>query len=203
MRCIRGVVAAMTMAIILQGAALAVATVVGDKDIDRALQLAQAPEPKRAPFHAAYIVRLGDAVVGQIEVVTEFRRYVLTAEEQLRLGNWLFAHSIRDAREKLRPWRERVSLVARLRFHPQNTLITLPPYDITIGSPDLAPVDVVRTPINALLSGRPGDFHAPLMGATIEAVFDARAIGQAARPVNVSLAARRVAGVTIDFATLD
>ena len=89
-------------------------------------------------------------LVEQIEVVTEFRRYVLNAEEQLRLGNWLFAHSVRDAREKLRPWRERVSLVARLRFHPHNTLIGIPPYDIAIGRPDLAPVNVIRTPINAL-----------------------------------------------------
>ena len=119
------------------------------------------------------------------------------------MGNWLFAHSIRDAREKLRPWRERVSLVARLRFHPQNTLATTPEYDITIGRPDLAPVNVVRTPIMARLSGRRGDVNAPLVGATIEAIFDARLVGQAARPVGVLLAARPVARVTIDFARLD
>ena len=48
-----------------------------------------------------------------------------------------------------------------------------------------------------------GDFNAPLIGATIEAVFDARSVGQAARPVSVSLAARAVASVTIDFARLE
>ena len=181
----------------------AIATALTDKDVDRALKLAQAVEQKRAQFHAPYIVRVNDAVVEQIEVVTEFRRYVLSAEEQLRAGNWLFAHSVRDAREKLRPWRDRVSLVARLRFHPHNTLMTVPPYDITIGRPDLAPVNVIRTPINALLSGRPGDFNAPLIGATIEAVFDARSVGQAARPVSVSLAAQAVASVPIDFARLE
>lgn len=197
-----GVLAAVTMAILLQGDVRAIATVLNDKDIDRALKLAQAPEQKRAQFHAAYIVRVNDAVLEQIEVVTEFRRYVLSAEEQLRLGNWLFAQSVRGVQEKLRPWRERVSLVARVRFHPQNTLAVMPPYDITIG-PDLAPVNVVRTPITALLSGRPGDFNTPLMGAKIEAVFDVRSVGQTARPVSVSLAAQAIASVTIDFARLE
>lgn len=203
MRCICGFLAAVTMAILLQGDVRAIATVLSEKEIERALKLAQAAEQKRAQFHAAYVVRVNDAVVEQIEVVTEFRRYVLSAEEQLRLGNWLFARSVRDAQEKLRPWRERVSLVARVRFHPQNTLAVIPPYDITVGRPDLAPVNVVRTPITALLSGRPGDFNAPLMGATIEAVFDARSVGQTARLVSVSLAAQAVASVTIDFARLE
>ena len=96
-----------------------------------------------------------------------------------------------------------MSLVARLRFHPHNTLTAIPPYDITIGRPDLAPVNVVRTPITARSPAGAGDFNAPLMGATIEAVFDARSVGQAARPVSVSLAARAVASVTIDFARLE
>ena len=203
MRCVGGFLTAVTMAILLRGDVRAIATVLGDKDIDRALNLAQAPEQKRSLFHAAYIVHVNDAVVERIEVVTEFRRYVLIAEEQLRLGNWLFAHGVREAREKLRPWRERVSVVARLRFHPQNTLAVLPPYDIRIDRPDLEPLNLVRTPITALLSGKPGDFHAPLMGATIEAIFDARSVGPTARPVSVSLAARAVASATIDFARLE
>jgi hypothetical protein len=203
MRCVCAFLTAMTIAITCPDGARAIATALIDKDIDRALKLAQAVEQKRAAFHAAYIVRVDDAVVEQVEVVTEFRRYVLSAEEQLRLGNWLFVHSVRDAREKLRPWRDRVSLVARLRFHPHNTLMAIPPYDITIGRTDLLPVNVIRTPIHALPSGRPGDFSAPLMGATIEAVFDARSVGQVGRPVSVSLAARAVASVPIDFARLE
>jgi hypothetical protein len=191
------------VAILLQGKLGALAPVLTDKDVDRALKLAQAPAPKRTAFHAPYVVRITDPVVEQIEVVTEFRRYVMTTEDQLRLGNWLFAQSVRDAREKLRPWRGRVSLAARLRFHPQNNLTMIPPYDITIGAPDVAPLEVARTPINALLSGRAGDFNAPLMGATIEAVFDAGSIGQTVRPVAVALAGQAVASVTIDFAKLE
>jgi hypothetical protein len=203
MRCACGVLTAVAMTILLHRDVRAIATDLSQKDIERALKLAQAPEQTRAQFHAPYLVRVNDATVEQIEVATEFRRCVLIAEEQLRLGNWLFAHSMREAQEKLRPWRDRVSLVARLRFHPQNTLISIPPYEITLGRTDLAPFGVVRTPINSLLSGRPGDFNAPIMGATIEAVFDARSVGQTARPVSVSLAAQVVATVTIDFAGLE
>jgi hypothetical protein len=77
MRCISGLVAAAAIAILLQGGAGAVTTVLGDKDIERALKLAQAVEQKRAQFHAPYLVRVDDPTVEQVEVVTEFRRYVL------------------------------------------------------------------------------------------------------------------------------
>jgi hypothetical protein len=203
MRCTCGLVAAVTMIILLRGDLRAVATVLTDKDIERALKLAQAREDHRARFHAPYIVRVNDATLEQVEVITEFRRYVLTVEEKLRMGNWLFAQGIRGAQEALKPWRGRLSLVARLRFHPQNTLIGIPPYEIAIGGPDLAALKVERTPITALLSGKARDFNAPLMGATIEAVFDTALVGQTARPVTISLATRPVASVTIDFARLE
>jgi hypothetical protein len=203
MRCISGIVAAAAIAILLQAGVRAVTTVLGDKDIDRALKLAQGVEAKRAQFHAPYLVRVDDATVEQIEVITEFRRYVLTTQEQLRQGNWLFAQGLRTAKELLRPWRERMSLVARLRFHPHNTLAMVPLYDITIGQPILVPVDIVRTPITALLSGKKGDFNSPLIGATIEAIFDTRSLDPAARAVTVLLAAQPVAQVTIDLAKLE
>ena len=203
MRCISGLVAGAAIALLVQGEARAVATSLTDKDIDRALKLAQALEQKRALFHAPYLVRVNDATVEQIEVITEFRRYVLTAQEQLRQGNWLFVQGVRNVKEQLRPWRERMSLVARLRFHPQNTLMMVPLYDITIGQPAVVPVDIVRTPITALLSGKKGDFNTPLMGATIEAIFDTTALDPAARLVRVSLAAQPVATATIDFARLE
>jgi hypothetical protein len=191
MRWISGLVAAVAIAILLPGEVGAVATVLGDKDIDRALKLAQAFEEKRAQFHAPYLVRVNDATVEQIEVVTEFRRYVLTAQDQLRQGNWLFVQGVRNAKEQLRPWRARMSLVARLRFHPHNT------------QPILVPIEIVRTPITALLSGKKGDFNTPLIGATIEAIFDTRSFDPAARVVSVLLAAQPVASVTIDFAKLE
>jgi hypothetical protein len=194
---------AATMAILVNGDVRAINVALGLQDVDRALQLAQAFEDQRARFHAPYIIHVNDATVDQIEVITEFRRYVVTAEEQLRQGNWLFAQDARAAQAALRSWRGRLSLIARLRFHPQNTLSTVPLYDVTIGRPDVAPLDVVRTPVTALLSGMPGDFNAPIMGATIEGIFDAASVGQTARPVIVSLAGQDVARVTVDFAKLE
>ncbi len=187
----------------LAASARAVAPVVGDKDIERALKLAQATEDKRAQFHAPYIVQVNEATFERVEVVTEFRRYVLTTEDQLRQGRWLFAQSIKDPKEMLRPWRGRLSLVARLRFHPQNTLAMVPLYDLAIGGPDLLPIKLTRTPITALSSGKPGDFFAPILGAALEAVFDAAQVDHAARPVRLSLDGKEIARTTIDFARLE
>jgi hypothetical protein len=203
MRCTSGLAAAAAIVLLLQGTTGAVVIRLTDTDIERALKVAQAPEQKRALFHAPYLLRVDDATVEQIEVITEFRRCVLITQEQLRQGNWLFAQGVRGVKEQLRPSRERLSLIARLRFHPQNTLMMVPLYDITIGQPALVPVDIVRTPITALLSGKKGDLNTPLMGATIEAIFDTTTLDPAARLVSVLLAAQPVATVTIDFARLE
>jgi hypothetical protein len=203
MFCVRAVLTASIMAAVLAGDLRAIAPVVRDKDIERALKLAQAFEEKRAQFHAPYIVNVSDATLERVEIVSEFRRYVLTTEDQLRQGRWLFAQSIKDAQQMLRPWRGRLSLAARVRFHPQNTLSVVPAYDLALAGPDLPPIDLVRTPITALFSGKRGDFYAPLIGATIDAVFDAAPIGDTVRPVRLSLAGQEVARVTIDFAKLE
>ena len=65
------------------------------------------------------------------------------------------------------------------------------------------PLDLTRTPIYALLSGRRGDTNAPLVGATLEAVFNATAVGPSARPVILSLDKKPEARVMVDFAKLD
>jgi hypothetical protein len=203
MSCIRACLTASIAAVALVADAHAIATVVRDKDIERALKLAQAPDGKRAEFHAPYILNVPNPTLERVEVVTEFRRYVLTTEEQLRHGRWLFAQSIKGAQELLRPWRGRMALVARLRFHPQNTLTMVPAYALAVGGPDLAPLDLVRTPITALSSGRRDDFYAPLMGATLEAIFDAASIAQTVRPVWLSLDGQEIARITIDFSTIE
>lgn len=202
MRPVHGLLAVLVSVLPLQSAARAIIVAPTPRDVERALKLAQAPEPQRAAFHKPYVLHLDHAELEQLDVITEYRRYVLAAEDQLRMGNWLFAQSVRDAQEKLKPWRERLTLVARLRFHPQNVLIGIPPYEIALRNPDLAPLNLTRTPINALLSGRPGDFNAPLVGATLEAVFNSSTIGQTAGHAILSLEGKQVASVTIDFSTL-
>jgi hypothetical protein len=202
MRPVPALPAVLVSVLLLQSAARAVIVAPAPRDVERALRLAQAPEPQRGAFHKPYVVYLDHAELVQLDVITEFRRYVLAAEEQLRMGNWLFAQSVHDAQEKLKPWRERLTLAARLRFHPHNVLVGIPPYEIALRDPDLAPLNLTRTPIKAMLSGRPGDFNAPLVGATLEAVFNSSTVGQTARQAILSLEGKQVASVTIDFSTL-
>jgi hypothetical protein len=203
MRCARALRVGATLAVLLQSDVRAIVLAPDPADILRAMRLAQESAATRAQFHAPYIFKVDDATVEQIEVITEFRRYVLTAEEQLRLGNWLFARGTREAQDAVRPWRGHLSIVTRLRFHPQNTFVSIPPYEIAVGGPDVAALNVTRTPTNGFFSNAPGDKFAPLTGATIEAVFDPASIGQTARRVSVRLGDQDVARVTIDFARLE
>src|SRR5205814_1405981 len=81
----------------------------GVRDIERAMRLAQERPDKRDEFHSPYIVRLlNDATVEMIDIITEFRRYVLTAEKELNLGHWLFAQGTQEAEAAVQPWRGRL-----------------------------------------------------------------------------------------------
>jgi hypothetical protein len=203
MRLAQALLLALASILLLQPDLRAIVLAPTTRDVERALKLAQAREPQRAAFHKPYIVVPDHPVFEQLDVITEYRRYVLTAEEELRMGNWLFAQNAQAAQEKLRPFRERLTLLARLRFHPQNVLMGVPAYEISLGGPALAPLTLTRTPINALLSGRRGDRNAPLVGATLEAVFNSSIVGQGVRPVILSLDGQPVASVTIDFSRID
>ena len=101
--------------------------------IQRALAVARSADAARATFHAPYIVHTGHALVTSLEVVTEYRRVVLAAEERRRFGDHLFG--ARDAEQMLRPWRDRVEIVGTLRFHPHNTYTRVPSYDLSVTSP--------------------------------------------------------------------
>src|SRR5262245_40183762 len=67
-----------------------------DADISRALSLANGPAASRAAFHKPYIVTLDDPTIEQVDVITEFRRFVLAAEEQLEAGNWMMGRGSTD-----------------------------------------------------------------------------------------------------------
>jgi hypothetical protein len=208
MRYARALRVGVTLAVLLQCDVRAVVVAPDSDDILRAMRLAQGSEATRARFHAPYVSKLNDATVDQIEVMTEFRRYVQTAEEQLRLGNWLFAQGTRQAQDALQPWRGRLSIVTRIRFHPQNAMVSIPPYEIRVGGPNVtAPnvtaLNLTRTPIQGFIGTAPVGPFAPMTGAIIEALFDAASIGQTTRPVSLRLADQELARVTFDFAKLE
>jgi hypothetical protein len=55
---------------------------IGPQDVDRALTLARSREAERERFHAPYIQVVNLPFIERVEVVSEFRRVVLLAEEQ-------------------------------------------------------------------------------------------------------------------------
>src|SRR5713226_4752198 len=121
----------------------------GTPELQRAIKIGSGSDADRARFHAAYIftLRSADPAIEQLEVLTAFRRVVIEAEDRLRRGDHMFGAGQADI--AIRPWHDKVTLVLRLRFHPQNVLVTVPSYELAIGERGPAPLDVRRTPIYA------------------------------------------------------
>jgi hypothetical protein len=201
------IAAALVLCVGTEGGAINLAP--SDRDLARALQIGSGDERTRQRFHAQYIIPGNNATVEQLEVVTPFRRVVSITEEHSRLGDWIFSHGgIAPAKAALEAWRNKLSIVARLRFHPQNTLIGIPDCEIRVGplapgGAAVLPLDTIRTPITAIASGRRGDQFTPLLGATIEAIFDPRSVGQTTRPVSVVMEGLELVRVPVDFTRLE
>lgn len=169
-------------------------------EMDRALSIGRAFDAERARFHKPYVVAVNDPTVEQIEIVTEFRRVVLFAEEQIRRGDHMFG--VRQVETAMRPWHGKVTIAARLRFHPLNTFLAAPPYEVGVGDPRLVALDVRRTSLYAVASKQKPDTPTPLAGAIVESDFDAADVGQSIRVVRVVLDGKEVIKTSVDFATL-
>ena len=144
-----------------QAPIVAVTEVMTDSDIARALNIANGSDATRALFHAPYLVAVDAPVIEHLEIITEFRRFVLAAEDQLKAGNWMMARGGfdpkgRTLRDLLRPLGGQVSIRARLRFHPQNNYVTLPAFDILLGDPTLLAINALRTPLHHARNRRAG-----------------------------------------------
>jgi hypothetical protein len=182
-------------------ATLAVIWPMTQAELERALSIGRAFDSERARFHQAYAVPVTDPTIEHLEVVTEFRRAVLWAEEQIRRGDHMFG--VRQAESALSRWHGKVTIEARLRFHPMNTFVMVPDYDVMVGEPPLTH-DVRRTPLYAgAAANQPGNVHQPLAGAVIEADYEAEAVGQARRPVAVVLNGRVIVKTVVDFSQME
>ena len=169
---------------------------IGRQAIERAIELGRRGGDQLQSFHRRYTIQVGNPTVQSIEVVTEFRRVVLAKEEALRAGDHLF--SLNDAENVLRSSRGRLSIVAHLKFNPQNTFVGLPPYEIRLagnrGSSDTVPLDTRRNPI----------YSGPtLVGADIEVIFDAAMLARTTRTVVVQLPPNQVIAAAVNFASLE
>lgn len=186
----------------LAWAAVALVVSMSGSDIERAQALARARDAERQQFHSRYIFNLADPVVTQIEVVTEFRRLVLIAEEHVFRGDWMFTRSVRAGEDALGPTRGVTTIRAQIRLNPLNTFIEPPAYKIAVdGFPD---VDTQLTPQYSVpFKTRQGKTLTSLIGATLETTVSAGRIGQTSRGITVTLDARNVAGTVVDFTRLD
>ena len=177
---------------------------VTDSRIDAALAIARGSQADRTAFHAHYVFTTSSPVVESIEIITEFRRLVKIAETRLAEGDPFFARNTRAARDVIRPFHQRLSIVARVRFHPQNLYVVSPPIDVALldQSAPVPRLEIQNHTLFGLASGK-SEQQLPVFGATSEAVFDSTAVGQSYRTIVVRIEDKDVVRHTIDFGRLE
>jgi hypothetical protein len=174
-------------------------------DLQRALTLARWPttDADRLRFHEQYTVAVNSATVDyfavqKLEVVTEFRRLEMIAEEHARINDTFGRGGLHEVEEALRPWSGRLSIIVSLVFDPTKYITGVPPVDIVLEGPTLiAPLETTRKGIYS------AGAHPALVGCTIESVFESQAVGQETRPVFIHRDGNAIARPQIDFSRLE
>ena len=167
------------------GAALpAYSPTLDQRAIDEALAIGHSySDAIRDRFHLSYRVHVARAPVDYIDVITPFRRLVIIAEERARIGDRFFSQ--RDALAVLAQHGEGIEIAAELTFHPQNTYVGVPDYDMTMEAADgrvIRTRGIRRVPrFTPRVAGYPvpgaggpglGAAGQPLLGATVFARVD-------------------------------
>jgi hypothetical protein len=174
-------------------------------DMQRALTLARWPTPdaERLRFHERYRLAVNSPTVEyfavqRLEVITEFRRLELIAEEHARINDTFGRGGMRDVEDALQPFRGRLSIIVTLVFDPTRYITGAPPVDMVLEGPTLvAPLETAR-------NGVYGSGDRPvLVGATVESTFDAESVGQSVRPVFIHRDGALIARPSIDFSKIE
>lgn len=99
----------------------------------------------RTRFHQPYRIVVGAAPVDFVDVVTPFRNIVLAAEAQARAGSRRFG--LREAQQTYGDGTG-LALHVELTFHPFNTFIGVPDYDVVLtgGPATINPESIDRIP---------------------------------------------------------
>jgi hypothetical protein len=186
--------------------------------IDDAIAIGESRiESVRLRFHEPYRVNVQQPPVDYVDVVTPFRRVVLAAEGRRQAGDRRFGQ--RDALAAIGDRAETLELFVELTFHPQNTFIGVPPYEVHVTregtTRDIPPRAVDRVPrYGARVDGFPLPYpfptvpapragSQPLLGGTLVVAFDPPALDPTGRyDVVVGENGKAVARLTINLATL-
>jgi len=139
--------------------------------VEFAQRVARGSTAERVAFHAGYRSVAVDPGIDRVEVVTELRRLVLLAETHSSAGGWRDA---RDAADALEPYRGRLTVEARVRFHPQNGYLSVPRLDVNLASAStMQPaLDIFVEPIHGPGASAP-DGRPAIVGAVVETTFAA------------------------------
>jgi hypothetical protein len=133
-----------------------------------------------------------------VEVITEFRRLELIAEEHARINDTFGRGGMRDVEDALQPWRGRVTIVVTLTFDPGKYITGVPPVGMVLEGPTLvAPLETSRTGVYS------GGDQPVLTGAIVESIFESASIGQEVRPVFIHRGGTPIVRPLIDFSKLE
>lgn len=185
-------------------------------EIDEAIRVGQTRiVADRAKFHAPYRILVNQAPVDYVEVITPYRRVVLAADQRAQLGDRSFGQ--RQALDLLGAAEGQFDFVIELTFHPLNTYIGIPPYDVQLlrAGVRLTPATLDRQPrFGARVEGlppavpTPGGLIAtgqaqPMLGGNLTARFKPDALDPAgAITLIVSEQGKDVARTMIDLGRL-
>ena len=166
--------------------------------MERALRLARFPasDADRARFHRRYIFQTSGqtangARLESIEIITEFRRTELVAEEHARINDLFGRSSLTEVRREMAPWRGHVYVAARVTL--SGTAIGVPPIKVALDElPSVGPAAIQNIySENAVV------------GAVVAVPFDAISVGQSTRIVTVMTEQSLLGQARIDFRALD
>lgn len=174
------------------------------QEIGHAMRLGRSSDTERARFHALYQIPVAEPFVESLDVVTEYRRMVLIAEERFAAGDWAFTTDARAGAEALRPWRQKLAIRMRVRFRPTDLYTKgLPAVSIIVGpsTAQVLPLSMTTDPQYALRSS-PKEQFTPIAGMVVEATFDAATVGRRAQPILISGPGTLELRRTVDFARM-
>ena len=185
-------------------------------DIDDAIRIGQTRiAADRTRFNAPYRIRSSQVPVDYVDVITPFRRVVLAAAERTRLGDASFGQ--RQALELLNAASGRFDFVVEMTFHPLNTYVTMPAFDVVAirDRVRLEPADLSRRPrfgarvedVAPTLPTAGGLIQnprsEPMLGGTVIAQFEGADLDPAGvMEVVVSEGAKELVKVNIDLGRL-
>lgn len=199
----------------LAGAAIQVT--LDRRAIEEAMYIGQSRiEVERTRFHAAYRVTVARPPVDWIDVITPFHRVALAAEVHARQGGGMFAQ--RHALEVLQQAPNQLDLLIEMSFHPLNTYVGMPSYDVALlgpGGTRAAPRRLDRYPrfgprpesagpaLPAPNAAPVVGLGEPVLGGTLIAAFDASTLDAKGRyEVVVLEGTNELARAGMDFGTM-